>query len=291
MKLLGQGSKKENSIITIGKFDGFHLGHGLLLKELAKSDYKDYNNIVVSLDFGKKMILSAEERNYLLTEAGIDYLDIISFDDNIKEMSCETFIREYIVKRYNAKVVVVGEDFRFGAGREGDINTLSEFGKAYGFKLIYIPKLKVSGKIVSSTLIRDYLAEGQVDLAKEFLGRAYGFTGIVGHGNMLGRTIGFPTANIYPSEDKLLPRFGVYSSEAVIDGITYKAITNIGIRPTIDGKNKPDAETYISDFNEDIYDKKIRVNLNAFIREEMHFNSIDDLKKQISEDIKKLNNK
>ena len=285
MKVLEQDSRIKNSIITIGKFDGFHLGHRLLLKELAKTEYKDYNRGVVSLYFGNKRILSTEESDAFLEGTDIDFLDVIPFDDRIKAMSCEDFIRDYIIDRYDASYIVVGEDFRFGAGRKGDVETLREAGKLHGFKVISIPKLMINGDIVSSTLIRNCLSEGSVDKVATLLGEPYGFSGTVGHGKMLGRTLGFPTANLYPSNEKLLPRFGVYASEAVIEGVTYKGITNIGIRPTVDGEESPDVEMYIFDFDRDIYDKSIRIDLKSFIREEKHFSSLDELKDQMSRDI------
>ena len=285
MKVLEQDSRIKNSIITIGKFDGFHLGHRLLLKQLAKTEYKDYNRVVVSLYFGNKRILSTEENDAFLEGTDIDFLDVIPFDDRIKAVSCEDFIRDYIIDRYDASYIVVGEDFRFGAGRKGYVETLREAGKLHGFKVISIPKLMIKGDMVSSTLIRNCLSEGSVDKVATLLGEPYGFSGTVGHGIILGRTLGFPTANLYPSDDKLLPRFGVYASEAVIEGVTYKGITNIGIRPTVDGEESPDVEMYIFDFDRDIYDKSIRIDLKSFIREEKHFSSLDELKEQMSRDI------
>lgn len=291
--------------ITIGKFDGFHLGHQVLLKDICdKAKEKNLTAVCCKLRFSGCNIMSTIEENLFMKNkfSEIDRIEYIDFTPEFAAMSPEEFVKEYLIKRLSAAYVVVGSDFRFGKDRAGDAETLKTLGKKYSFEVTICDKLLVDGSVDSSSRVRENLEKGEVEYASHLLGYEYALKGTVQSGKKLGRTFGFPTINLGVEEDKLLPRYGVYASDIYLsdkrsagtneadrsqnDGIkVYKGITNIGIRPSIDDGDKPTVETFIYDFDEDIYGEEVRVVPTHYIRPEQAFKNLEELVEQINKDI------
>lgn len=198
-------------------------------------------------------------------------------------MTPETFIREMLVERMDAKLICVGEDFHFGKERRGDVGMLSEYAVQYGYELCVFPKIKEDGEVISSTRIRRELARGRIEKANRLLGDPYFVRGEVVHGNALGRTIGMPTANLLPGKQKLLPAYGVYATRVEVDGKIYGGVTNVGVKPTI-GADRANVETTLLHFDGDLYGKQIAVYFLEFLRPEQRFDSLEELKAQMSRD-------
>ena len=283
--------------LTIGKFDGFHLGHRILLDDIInESRSKGYRAICLKIKTDEDSIFTEIDDEFFfynfLEEADIS-LDYLNLED-ICTMTAEEFVRDILVYKYNVKYISVGQDFRFGAKRSGDVSILQQLGEKYGFECNIHEKLSQGGEIVSSSLIRKYLSEGRINKANELLGRNYSILGDVEPGLQLGRTFGYPTINVGYEHNRLLPRFGVYSSNVYIfhEGGTpelYRGVTNIGIRPSIDDGEVPTVETFMLDYSgEEIYAKRVLLELEHFIRPEMRFDSIDELTKQIALDIESV---
>lgn len=190
-----------------------------------------------------------------------------------------------IVRQLHVKSMVVGEDFHFGHNRRGDYRMLQEYQKKYGYEVEVVEKIKEDGRDISSTFVREEIAKGNIEKANQLLGYHYFVTSMVKHGNQIGRTIGIPTINQLPPEEKLLPPNGVYITEVFIDEKKYCGITNVGCKPTIEGKNPIGVETHLLDFKEDVYDKNVTVEFLSRVREERKFGSIDALKEQMQNDI------
>lgn len=291
--------------ITIGKFDGFHLGHQVLLNDISeKAGEKNLEAVCCKLRFSGCNIMSTNEEDSFLKNRfpKIDRIEYIDFTPEFAAMSPDEFVRDYLVQRLSVAYVVVGNDFRFGKDRAGDAEILKSLGKKYGFEVRICDKLLIDGSVVSSTRVRENLAKGNVENASRLLGYTYELNGTVTSGKKLGRTFGFPTINLGIEQDKLLPAYGVYASliymsdskktesenkvSSQIDGIrVYKGITNIGIRPSIDDGDRPTVETFIYDFNEDIYGETVRVVPVHYIRPEQAFKNLDELVEQINKDI------
>lgn len=277
----------EDTALSFGKFDGLHCGHGLLLDALCEKTKEGLKSAVFTFKFFKKdakVITTSEEKKHLLEERGIDYLIECPFTQSIMRMEAEQFIEE-AVRRLNIKWMAVGTDFRFGHNRRGDYHMLQEYAGKYGYEVSVFPKMQHDGKDISSTCIRREIRAGSMELVEELLGMPYFIEGIVGHGKQVGRTIGFPTINIKPAPEKILPPFGVYMSEVILDGKSYHGITDIGRKPTVQGTHSVGVETYIYDFDANIYGKSVRVNLLHFVRPERKFEGLSQLQEQLSEDI------
>ena len=201
--------------------------------------------------------------------------------------SADEFIEKIIHGKLGAKKLVVGTDFRFGKNRLGDVELLKRKSKNYHYELKVIEKKKMYGEIISSTRIRALIKRGDIKMANELLGRAFSFSGEIIHGNHLGHTVGMPTINIKPDESKLLPPFGVYASDTELDGETYRGITNIGVKPTISDNNTVGVETWLFGLNKDVYGHVAKVKLLDFIRPEMKFASLEEVKMQVNIDAKR----
>ncbi len=289
----------EPSVITMGKFDGLHRGHETLIEILKEKTSTDsLKSIVFTFDIPPrsevtgveaKVLTTNEEKHYIFEEAGVDYLIECPFTKEVMCMEPRTFV-EWIVKNLNVRCIVVGKDFHFGHRRAGDYKLLQELSDELSYELIVLNKLQEDNRDISSTYIREEIAGGNIKKANHLLGYPYFVKGRVVHGRRIGRTIGIPTVNLVLPEEKLLPPFGVYATKILVKDKEYFGVTNVGRKPTIAGNNPVGVETYIIDFSQDVYDEIVTVMFIEFIRPEKKFDSIDDLKYQMSADINKTIN-
>ena len=289
----------EPSVITMGKFDGLHRGHETLIEILKEKTSTDsLKSIVFTFDIPPrsevtgveaKVLTTNEEKRYIFEEAGVDYLIECPFTKDVMCMEPRTFV-EWIVKNLNVKCIVAGKDFHFGHKRAGDYKLLEELADELSYELIVLDKLQEDNRDISSTYIREEIAKGNIKKANHLLGYSYFVKGRVVHGRRIGRTIGIPTVNLVLPEEKLLPPFGVYATKILVKDKEYFGTTNVGRKPTIAGDNPIGVETYIIDFSQDVYDEIVTVMFVEFIRPEKKFDSIDDLKYQMSADINKTIN-
>lgn len=279
--------------VALGKFDGIHLGHQVLIESLLKEKRKGRKTLVFT--FGQlpnevlsgriqKTIYTAQEKAYYFARLGIDILLEYPFTKEFAACPPEVFVKEYLVRQLGLRSVYVGEDFHFGRGRSGNVGLLRLLGAECYFEVNAITKKTLHGKVVSSTVIRDML-ESHFHVANEMLGNPYFVYGEVVHGQHLGHTIGYPTINQRIPEQKMVPAFGVYASRVLIDGVYHTAISNLGQKPTVDGNHQVGLETHILDYNGNLYGKWLQTELLFFIRPEEKFNDIEELKEQISNDI------
>ena len=285
---------EEPTAVTLGKFDGLHRGHELLMRTVLGCR-REHQVAAVAFTFDMpprsrveeivaKVLTTNDEKQYIFEKQGIDYLIECPFTTEVMSMEPKDFI-EWISTSLNMKYVVVGDDFRFGHKRAGDYHTLQEFEEEYGYKTIVLDKLKDSNRDISSTYVREKIADGNIRKANELLGYHYFIKSEILHGKKLGRRIGMPTINMILPENKLLPPNGVYLTEVLVDGKTHMGLTNVGCKPTVSDEQIIGVETYIDDFNQDLYGEKIVVSFLEFIRPEMKFDSIEDLKHQMQSDI------
>lgn len=284
---------EEPTAISLGKFDGIHRGHELLLEHLLKKKREGYATVIFTFDIPPKKALDGEEAKVLTTNEekmhmfesfGIDYLIECPFTPEIMNLEPEVFI-ELLVKNLSVKYIVAGEDFCFGRNRRGNYQMLQEYAKKLSYEAMILPKIKEEERDISSTYVREEIMAGHIERANKLLGYPYFVSGEVKHGNRIGRTIGFPTINLIPAENKLLPSFGVYITKVTIDGIVYHGVTNVGRKPTIEGQNPVGIETHILDFKQDVYDKVVIVTFIKRIREERKFQNLDALLEQLRLDV------
>lgn len=286
----------KNVVVTIGTFDGVHLGHKVIINQLKKAaqelggesvllTFFPHPRMVVFPDDNElKLLNTIEERKELLEKAGIDHLIIHPFSKAFSRLTALEFVRDILVNRLNVKKVVIGYDHHFGRNREGSFEDLIEFGEVYGFSVEEIPAQDIQQINVSSTKIRTSLLAGEIHAATQFLGYPYFINGTVVKGDKIGREIGFPTANIKPDETyKLIPKKGVYAVKVIVNKKEYEGMLNIGIRPTLKGINET-IEVNIFDFDEEIYGQKIRVKFYERIRDEQPFEDLNELKNQLNID-------
>lgn len=290
-------SPVKNAIVTTGTFDGVHVGHKTIIKRL-KGIARKYNGESVLITFyphprlvlqknsGLKLLSTIEERIELLEECGIDHLIIIPFDKAFAKLSSTQFVEDVLVKMVGTKRLVIGYDHHFGRNREGSLKHLLKFGPKYGFEVEEIPALEVDRVNVSSTIIREALLKGQVRKATEFLEHPYTLKGIVVDGDKIGRSIGFPTANVKIKEDhKLVPKQGVYAVKVKHGNIFHKGMLNIGRRPTLGSNNDLTIEVHIFDFNSSIYGEELKLEIIQFVRNEINFSDVTGLKVQLELDL------
>lgn len=279
------------TVVTVGKFDGFHRGHRSLLAAVLKEAEQGLASCVISfstpVDTERSMIYTKEEQRRLCESMGIDVLAEYPLDESLREMTAEQFVSEILCKKLQAKVIVAGEDFRFGKGRTGDVTLLQRLEEDYDYRTVCIPKVEEDTVRISSTGIRKLLAEGKISDANELLGRPYAVFGEVLHGKKLGRTLGFPTMNLIPPPEKLLPEYGVYVTKTKVDGQWFDGITNIGLRPTVDSDLRVSVETHLFDYSGDLYGKQVEVQFLKFLRPEQKFTDVEQLKCAMYEDFKK----
>jgi riboflavin kinase/FMN adenylyltransferase len=288
----------KNAVLTIGTFDGVHLGHLQIIKQLIK-EAEEIDGTAVLITFyphPKQIIQSAqkplyilntpEEKYELLHHAGINTIVVVPFTKEFAEQPAPGYIKDFLVDKFHPHTIIIGYDHRFGKERSGDYRLLENEGVKFGYKVKEIPEHVLQNVTISSTRIREALLTGDIDTANECLGYHYFFHGTIIEGNKLGRTISYPTANLeIPEKQKLIPANAVYAVEVKIEGILseYKGMMNIGIRPTIDGTART-IEVNIFDFDENIYGRTVKVSLRKKIRDEIKFIGLDALKEQLAKD-------
>ena len=285
----------KKTIVTLGTFDGVHIGHNAILDKICKAAQQEglesviltffpHPRLIVSNNYDIKLLNTIEEKSVLLEKKGIQNFIIHPFDKTFSELSPREFVSQVLVEKLNIHKIIIGHDHRFGKDRAADFNDLINFGKEFGFEVEEISAQQINEVSVSSTKIRNSLLEGNVVLANEYLGYPYVLTGNVVKGNQLGRTINFPTANIeIPEEYKLIPKIGVYVVTVDVNNDTVFGMMNIGVKPTL-GENKLSIEVHLLDFDKDIYNQKIQVKVLERLRDEQKFDSFDALKSQLEKD-------
>lgn len=289
--------KIPNAIVTIGTFDGVHLGHQAVFKQMVDKarqiggetvviTFFPHPRIVISPNDNRlRLITSQEDKIEHLRRSNIDNLIIINFTKEFSHTSSVDFIKDYVVRYIQPAILVIGYDHHFGSNRSGDFDTLSKLGMEFHFAVEKINEQDIEDITISSTKIRSALQQGDIKLANKLLGYSYSTSGIVTHGDSIGRTLGFPTANIsIKPEYQLIEKTGVYATIAKVDGKDYPSMTYIGRRPTISNGLPTSTETYIMDFDGDLYGKEILVTFVDRVRDEMTFDNLERLKSQIQED-------
>jgi riboflavin kinase / FMN adenylyltransferase len=289
------GETIKKTILTLGTFDGVHFGHKKILEKITQNTengkyeslvltFFPHPRIVLQEDSDIKMLNTIDEKIALLDQIGIQNLVIHPFDERFSRLTADEFVKNILVDQFHIHKIIIGHDHRFGRNRTANIDDLKAFGEEYNFEVEEISAQEIKEVSVSSTKIRNALNEGNVGLANEYLGYDYPLTGVISQGKKLGRTIGFPTANLKIAENfKLIPKNGVYIVKSIIDSKTVFGMMNIGFNPTVEGKFQTIEINYF-DFNQDLYNQKITVSIVERIRDEEKFESIDHLKTQLAKD-------
>ncbi|MBO6531782.1 MULTISPECIES: bifunctional riboflavin kinase/FAD synthetase [Flavobacteriaceae] len=283
------------TVVTIGTFDGVHLGHRKILERITNNakntglkstvlTFFPHPRMVLQKDVDIKLLNTLEEKKQILEGLGLDYLIIHPFTKQFSRLSAIDFVRDILVNNIKAKRIIIGYDHRFGRNRNANIKDLISFGNTFDFEVEEIPAQEIEDVSVSSTKIRKALLDGDVETANSYLNYAYMLTGTVKKGRGLGRDFGFPTANLHIAEEyKLIPKNGAYVVKSHLDGKEYYGMMNIGFNPTVDGSKKS-IEINFFEFDGNLYEKKIQVALLHRIRDEHKFNSIEELKEQLKKD-------
>ena len=283
------------AVATTGTFDGVHLGHKKILSQLVQTAHKvggesvlltfsPHPRLVLQPDVELQLLTSLEEKIGLLEQTGLDHLIIHPFTKEFSRTPSLEFVREILVNQLGVKQLVIGYDHHFGRNREGSFHHLKEFGPIYGFEVEEIPALDIDAVNISSTKIRTALTEGNVELATTYLGHPYIIGGEVIKGDQIGRSIGFPTANLDINfQHKLIPADAVYAGYVRLNGEHHKAMANIGRRPTV-GSNRRSVEIHLLDFEGDLYGQRLHFAVGYRLRDVMNFNSLDALKTQLALD-------
>ena len=299
-------SDLQGTVLTIGNFDGVHIGHQAILaqaKSITKenSDQNQLKSALLTFEPHPIKIINPEKYcdinignlsqklNFLRATNLVDIAFVSGFNQQMANLSAENFVAKILVQQLKIKHLIVGYDFVFGKDRLGNADLLEKLSKKYQFSFYKIEAKEANGQICSSTQIRKFISSGNIKAANQMLGRNYQISGIVIKGKQMARGLGFPTANFLPKQNLIKPKFGVYQTTVLVEGQTYQAILNFGIKPTFAG-TVPLFEVHIFDFDQTIYGKKITVELLDFIREEKKFDSISSLKNQIIKDIKGVKN-
>ena len=285
-----------NAVITIGTFDGVHLGHRQIIdnlkKEAAKASGESViitfhphpRKVVSSVITGVRLINTLSERIELLEKTGIDHLVIVPFTDYFASQTAEEYIKDFLVEKFKPHTIIIGYDHRFGKERSGDYKLMEEKAVVCNYRLKEIPEHILNTIKVSSTNIRNAILQSNIDVANKFLGYDFFFEGEVFHGDKIGRTIGYPTANLKSTdEEKIALGVGIYAVYTIVEGKTYKGMMSIGFRPTVNGKVRV-TEVNIFDFNKEIYGQNIRVTVKKYLRSEVKFDGLEALKTQLHKD-------
>ncbi len=287
---------QEPTVLSLGKFDGLHRGHELLLQYMAKKkqEHKELKAAIFTFDvppreqvqnISAQVLTTSQEKESLFRERGIDYVIECPFTREVMCMEPEEFIRR-ISENLHVKYMVVGTDFHFGHQRRGDYRMLEAYAPLFGYQAKIVGKIREDGKDISSTYVRDEIAAGNIGKANQLLGYAFFVSGNVLHGKKMGKAVlGIPTVNLLPPPEKLLPPFGVYISETTWNGRRYQGITNVGVKPSVKGEHPVGVETHLFGVSEDMYGEEIRVSFLKCVRPEQKFESLEALKAQMEQDI------
>ena len=285
----------EGSIVTIGTFDGVHLGHQQILKQLIDTSQQSklksvlltffpHPRMVLQPDISMRLIQTIEEREKALRKTGLDYLVIHPFSEKFSRLSADDYVKQVLVDKLNVRKVVVGYDHRFGRNRTASLEDMYNYADIYDFEVIEIDAKKIKSTAVSSTKIRKAIGQGDIALANSYLGDPFTLEGVVVHGDKRGRELSYPTANIeLQNKHKIIPKQGVYLIQSDIDNQVVYGMMNIGTKPTFDTTN-PSIEVHFFDWNGDLYDQTLQVKLLKWIREEQKFDSVEELQAQIHAD-------
>lgn len=284
IKIKNEFPKLSNSAVTLGKFDGIHRGHRKLIEKVLEKKEEGAQAVVFAFEMASQMLFEKKERVHYLKDLGVDVLLECPLDKRMKQMKAENFVKEILVGDLSVSYVAVGEDYRFGHERKGTPQMLVEYGKKYGFDVEILPKEMQGRRKISSTYIREELKYGNMEKVTQLLGRHFSVEGVVEHGRGMGRKQLFPTTNLVPSIEKLMPPNGVYFTISKFETKEFYGITNVGYKPTI-GEKFIGVETFLLACEEDLYGKKCTVEFLKFQRPEKKFDSLESLKKQISHDI------
>ncbi len=293
----------DGSAVTVGTFDGIHLGHRIIIDKLkAVAEAKDLRSVVITFEPHPQIVLknksenikvlsTLEEKLEIFNDLDIGNVLVINFTREFSYTHAEDFYKDYLVDKIGLKDLILGYDHMFGKDREGNFEMLKEISSKYDFTVDKVAEYKIDGEHVSSTAIRNLLNEGSIAKASKFLGRNYSIEGVVIEGNRLGKELGFPTANIaVGSANKLIPKTGVYAVKVVIEDRIYNGMMSIGINPTVSDDKLLKLEVNIFDFSENIYGKEIKIEFISYLREEKKFESIEQLIENISLDKEKTLN-
>ena len=283
------------TVVTIGTFDGVHVGHQKIIKRLVAAAKKEHlksliltffphPRMVLQKDLDLKLINTINERGTILSALGLDYLVIKEFSHDFSRLSAEDFVKQILVDKLHAKKIIIGYDHRFGRNRNADIEDLKNFGSLFGFEVEEISAQDINDVAVSSTKIRKALEEGDMKKANAYLGYPFMLTGTVAKGKGIGKQLGFPTANLFIEERyKLIPKYGAYIVKSNVNDEVVYGMMNIGMNPTFNGE-KESIEVHFLDFDKDIYNKQLQIDILKRIRDEHKFESIEALKNQLNED-------
>ncbi|KUJ56088.1 bifunctional riboflavin kinase/FAD synthetase [Chryseobacterium aquaticum] len=282
--------------LSLGMFDGGHLGHKYIIDELKKVGYENdletailtfwpHPRFVFNPNEDLKLLNTIEEKKVLMEKYGINNLFLKEFDNEFRNLTGEEFVRQILIEKLNVKYLIIGYDHSFGKNKSGNFELLQKLSKELDFEVEQMEAINIHENNISSTKIRNALLAGNIKEANEMLGYSYSVSGTVVHGKKLGRTIGYPTANIETDSIKLLPKKGAYIVEVFVNDNQYKGMLSIGTNPTVNGE-KLTVEVYILDFNEDIYDQNITVKFRDFLHEEIKFEGLEKLVERLDEDKK-----
>jgi riboflavin kinase/FMN adenylyltransferase len=280
--------------MTIGNFDGLHLGHQALISKLC-SKAAETNSLAVATTFyphprvffgiehDPYYLMTRTEKNLMFAQLGLDQVITLTFNKSLATTGAEAFLSE-LISQFNLQGMVMGPNFSLGKDREGTIPAIQAFMRRFGIQVLHESPVLLEGQVISSEAIRAALANGKPELATAMLGRPYAMSGKVQAGKKLGRRLGLPTANLAVEPGKFVPKYGVYASKTWLDGKNYPSVSSIGVRPTVEDTSIPNVETLVLDFDDDIYDEEIKVEFIQYIRPEIKFEKISDLKNRITED-------
>lgn len=285
----------EKAVVTLGMYDGVHIGHQTIIKQLNEVaenvggesvllTFSPHPRKVIQPNFQLELLTTLNEKETILERYGLDNFIVHPFTKEFSQVSSIDFVVEYLIKKLNLHTLIIGHDHHFGKNREGNFEQLEVLSKEYGFNLIQIQAVQEEDIAISSTKIRNALTEGNIEFANKALNYNYSLTGKVVHGDKIGRTLGFPTANLEVDTEKLIPKDGVYAVDVFVDEKKYLGLLSIGYRETVTNSREHRVEVNILDFDKDIYDKIIRLEFRGRLRSEKKFNSLDDLINAMNQD-------
>ncbi|GGF06594.1 riboflavin biosynthesis protein [Chishuiella changwenlii] len=285
----------ENAVVTLGMYDGVHIGHQTIIRQLNDTankvggesvllTFSPHPRKVIQPDFQMELLSTLDEKENILEEYGLDNFIVHPFTKEFSQISSIDFVVEYLIKKLNLHTLIIGHDHHFGKNREGNFEQLKVLSKEYGFNLIQLQAVEEGDIAISSTKIRNALKEGNIEFANKALNYNYPITGKVVHGDKIGRTLGFPTANLEVDSNKLIPKDGVYAVDVFVDNKKYLGLLSIGYRETVTNSREHRVEVNILNFNKDIYGETIRLEFRGRLRDEKKFNSLDDLISAMNQD-------